>query len=176
MRKLAIIAAIFMTLSTFALPAYAMGGGMGGGMGGSGMMGNIGSGLLDWFQRWWNGHGYTNPPGQQGQQMEQLQQQHDEDSAYLKYQIQMKEKGLDALLRSPNPDLEKVRVLHKGIRELRAEAAQEQRRYEREAGRMNPGYSPGSNAGLNSYGSAGRRGSAGMGYGGQGMTGYGQGR
>ena len=174
MRKLAIIAAMFMTLSTFALPVYAMG--MGGGMGGSGMMGSIGSGLHDWFQRGRNGSGYNNPSGQQDQQMRQLEQQHNEDSAYLKYQIQMKEKELDALLQSPNPDVEKVRTLHKGIQELRAEAAQEQRNYERQAGRMNSGgYGSGDRSGGSSYGPAGGRGTGGMGYGG-GMMGYGQGR
>jgi Spy/CpxP family protein refolding chaperone len=166
MRKLAIIVAMFMAVSTFALPVYAMGGGMGGGMsggmGGSGMMGNFGSGLFDWFQKWRNGSQDTNPSGQQ---MEQLERQHDEDSAYLKYQIRMKEKELDALLNSPNPDLEKVRALHKGIQELRAEAAQEQRNYERQAGGMNPGYRPGTGNGWSSYGPPGRRGSAGMGYG-----------
>jgi hypothetical protein len=147
---------------------------MSGGMGGSGMMGNSGSGLLDWFQNWRNGSQYNHSPGQEGEQMDALDRQHNEDSVYLKYQIQMKEKQLDALLDSPKPDLEKVRHLRKGIGELRAEADQEQRNYELEAGKMNPGDRSGSTDGWSSYGSPGRSGSGGMGYGGGGM-GYGGG-
>ena len=92
MKKLAFIVAIFLTVSTFTLSAYAMGGGMSGGMGGGGMMGSFGSGILNWFQKWINGSAHPNPPGEQGRQMEQLDRQHNEDSAYLRYQIQMKEK------------------------------------------------------------------------------------
>ena len=185
MRKLAVIVGMFMIFSLFALPADAMGGGMGsgmsGGMGGSGMMDNFGSGLLDWFQKWRNGSAYTNPPGQERNQIQQQDQRHDEDSAYLNYQIRMKEKQLDALLASKDPDLGKVRVLNKDIRELRAEAEQEQRNYELKAGKMNPGYGSGNSDGSSSYGSAGRSGSAGMGYvgsmgSGGSMGGYGQGR
>jgi hypothetical protein len=95
----------------------------------------------------------------------------------LKYQIQRKEKQLDALLDSPKPDLEKVRHLRKGIGELRAEADQEQRNFELEAGKTNPGYRSGNSNSdrWSSHGSRGRSGSGGMGYGG-GMNGYGQGR
>jgi hypothetical protein len=82
--------------------------------------------------------------------MEELVQQHNEDSVYLKYQIQMKEKELDALLKSTDPDIEKVRALHRDIRELRAEADQEQRNYELEAGKMNPGYRSGNRNGWSS--------------------------
>jgi len=170
MRKLAIILGIVMVATTSALPAYTMGHGMGGGMGGgSGMTGNFGSRLFEWFQKWQNGSEYANPPVEQEKQMEQLDQQHYEDFAYLKYQIQMKEKELDALLKSTDPDLEKVRALRRDIRELRAEADQEQRNYEIEAGRTNPMYRSGNGDGWSSYGSAGRSGSGGMG-------GYGQGR
>jgi hypothetical protein len=174
MKRLALVSTVVIAAAAFAFPAYAMGGGMGGGMsgggmGGSGMMGNSGSGLLDWFQNWRNGSEYNHPPGQEREQMGALDQQHDEDSAYLKYQIQMKEKELDALLDSPKPDLEKVRHLRKGIRELRAEANQEQRNYELEAGKMNPGDRSGNSDGRSSYGSPGRSGTGGMGYGGRGM-------
>ena len=95
MTKSGFILGIFMSLSIFALPVYAMGGGMGGGMsggmGGGGMTGNPGSGLLDWFQQWRNGSGYARPSGENRNQMDQLEQRHHEDSAYLKYQIQMKD-------------------------------------------------------------------------------------
>ena len=140
------------------------------------MTGNFGSGILDWFQRGRNGSGYNNPSGQQGQDMVPLEQQHNEDSAYLKYQIRMKEKQLDALLNSNNPDLDKVRGLRRDIQELRAEADKEQRSYESQAGRMNPGvYGPGDLSGPDPYGSVRRQGSSGLGYGG-GMTGRGYGR
>ena len=183
MKNLGVVAVMFMTVSFFTFSAYAMGmgggmgGGMSGGMGGSGTMGNLGSGLLDWFQKWRNGNANTNQPGQERKQVEELDRQHNEDSAYLKYQIQMKEKQLDALLESPNPDIQKVRALRKDIRELRAVADQEQRNYEREAGRMNPGYRSDNSDRWSSQGSPGRSGSGGgmMGYGG-GMGGYGQGR
>jgi Spy/CpxP family protein refolding chaperone len=172
MKRLALVFTVVIAAAAFAFPAYAMGGGMGGGMsggmGGSGMMGNSGSGLLDWFQNWRNGSQYNHPPGQERKEIGELDQQHDEDSAYLKYQIQMKEKELDGLLDSPKPDLEKVRQLRKGIRELRAEADQEQRSYELETGKMNPGYRSGNSNGWSSYGSPGRSGSGGTGYGGGG--------
>ena len=178
MKKLAFIIVMFIAVSTFTFSAYAMGmgGGMSGGMGGSGMTGKIGSGLLEWFQKWRNGSANANPPGQERKQMGELDRQHNEDSAYLKYQIQMKEKQLDALLDSTNPDIDKIRALRKDIRELRAEADQEQRNYEREAGKTNPGYQqPGNNNGWGSYGSAGGMGSGGMMGNGQGMGGSGQG-
>jgi hypothetical protein len=70
--------------------------------------------------------------------------------------------------RTPAPCKE-VRHLRKGIGELRAEADQEQRKYELETGKMNPAYQPGNNDGRSSYGSPGRSGSRGMG-------GHGQGR
>jgi Spy/CpxP family protein refolding chaperone len=178
MKKLAFIAAIFLIFWTFTLSAYAMGGGMrggmgggmSGGMGGSGMRNNSVSSLLDWFQKLLNGNAYTNQPDEQ---IEQLKQQHYEDSTYLKYQIHMKEKELDALLKSTNPDLEKVRALHRDIRELRAEADQEQRNYERKAGKMNPGYRSGGSDSRDSHGSSGRRGRGNMGHGG-GMADYDQ--
>ena len=138
---------------------------MSGGMGGSGITGNIGSGFFDWFQKWRNGSQYANPSDQGRKQMEELDRRHKEDSVYLKYQIRMREKELDALLDSRNPDIQKARVLRKGIRELRAEAEQEQRNYELEAGRMNPGY-PSDNAdGWNSHGSPGGTATGGMVYG-----------
>lgn len=178
MSKWVIAGGLYLILSISVLPAYAMGGGMAGGMsggmGGSGMMDNFGSGLLEWFQKWRNGSGYSNPtPGQDRRQMQELDQRHDEDSVYLKYQIQMKEKQLDALLASKDPDLGKVRTLNKDIRELRAQAEQEQREYELEAGRMNRGYGPENAPGGGSYGPGGRSGSGRMGYRG-GMMGYGQ--
>jgi Spy/CpxP family protein refolding chaperone len=173
MKKLAVILGIVMVATTSAFPAYAMGHGMGGGMGGgSGVTGNFGSRLFEWFQKWQNGSGYTNPRGEQEKQMERLDQQHYEDSAYLKYQIQMKEKELDALLKSTDPDLEKVRALRRNIRELRAEADKEQRNYQAEAGELNRIYRPDNGDAWSSYGSAGRSGSGGMGRGG-GMGGYG---
>jgi hypothetical protein len=171
MRKLALILGMLMISGIFAVPAYAMGGGMGAG----GMMGNWGSGLLNWFQNWRNGSGYTNPPGVERKQMRELDQRHDEDSAYLKYQIQMKEKELDALLKSRDPDIEKVRALNRDIRELRTEADQEQRNYELESGRMSSGYQPDNRNGWSSYGLPGTSGSRRMGYGGQ-MGDYGSGR
>ena len=176
MRKLAVILGIVVVGTIPALPAYAMGHGMGGGMGGgSGMTGNFGSRLFEWFQEWQNGSGHTYPGAEQEKDMERLDQQHYEDAAYLKYQIQMKEKELDSLLKSSDPDLEKVRALRRDIRELRAEADQEQRNYEIEAGELNRMYRPGNGDGWSSYGSAGRSGSGGMGRGG-GMGGYGHGR
>jgi Spy/CpxP family protein refolding chaperone len=176
MKRLTMIFGIMVLAAVFAVPAYAMGGGMeggmGGGAGGGGMMNGWGSGLIDWFQKWRNGGDYTLPPVEEKNQMEELDQQHDEDSAYLKYQIRMKERQLDALLTSSDPDIQKVRALSKGIRELRDEADQEQRRYEADANKMNPGYRSENGNGWSSYtpsvGSAGR----GMGYAGQ-MRDYG---
>jgi Spy/CpxP family protein refolding chaperone len=172
MRNSTVILGILMMAVAFAIPAYAIGGGMDGG---GGMMGDQRSGLLDWFQNWRNGSEYTNSRGEQWKQMEDLDQQHNEDSAYLKYQIQMKEKELDALLNSTDPDIEKVRALHRDIRDLRAEADQEQRNYELEAARINSGYQSGNGDGWSSNGPGMGNGRRGMGYGGQ-MRNYGSGR
>jgi hypothetical protein len=178
MKGLSLILGIMMLTTVFAVPVYAMGGGMGGGMAGSmggGMTDNFGSGLLDWFQEWRNGDRYTNQRPQEGQQTDELDQQHYEDSTYLKYQIEMKEKELDALLNSKDPDIEKARTLNRDIRALRAEADREERNYELQAGRMNPGYQSGGRNGWASYGSSVGRGSRGMGNAG-GMGDYGSGR
>lgn len=169
MKRLVLLLTIMIAVTALAVPSYAMGGGMTGGMGGSGMMGNIGSGLFDWFKEWRNGSQYTDRVGQDRKDMEELNRQHNEDSAYLKYQIQMKEKQLDALLDSSDPDIQKARVLRKGIREMREEAEQEQHNYEVEAGRMNRGYQSGNTDGWNFPGSFRGSRSGGMGYGGRGM-------
>ena len=170
MKKFSLVFGIIMLASVTAVPIYAMGGGMAGGMGG-GMMDSFGSGLFDWFGKWRNGSGYTNPRSEEGKQTYELDQRHYEDSTYLKYQIEMKEKALDALLNSTDPDIEKARILNRDIRELRAEADQEQRNYELGSGKMNPGYryqSGGrSSWGWGSYGPPVGRSSHGMGYGGQ---------
>jgi hypothetical protein len=183
MNKLAIIAAIFLTVSTFSLSVYAMGGGMGGGMGGemsggrkgNGMGSNFGSDLLDWLQKWRNGSEYGHSPSQERKQMEELEQQHYEDSAYLKYQIQMKEKGLDAFLKSKDPDIEKIRAIRRDVRELRSLAEQEQRNYELEVGKMNPGYRSSNGDGQDSYESPSRPRKGAMVFGGA-MRGHGKGR
>ena len=135
------------------------------------MTGNPGSGLLDWFQQWRNGSGYARPSGENRNQMDQLEKRHQEDSAYLKYQIQMKEKELDSLLNETDPDLGKVRALRGDIRTLRAEADKEQHQYELEAGNVSNGYAPGNAESGSSYGPTGGSGGM-MGYGG-GMGSYG---
>jgi hypothetical protein len=140
---------------------------MGGGMGGGGMTGNWGSGLLDWFQKWRNGGEYTLPPREEKNRMEDLDQQHDEDSAYLTYQIKMKEKQLDYTLESRDPDTQKARALNKGIRELRDEADREQRTYELEAGKMSPGYRWSNRGGWSSFGPPRGCEDRGIGYAGQ---------
>ena len=170
MNKLAVILGIMVLSIGFAIPAYAMGGGMGGGGGGGmggGMMDNFGSGLLDWFQKWRTGSDYTHPPIDQRNEMEELEQRHSEDSAYLKYQITMKQKQLDAILNSSDPDIEKARAVNRDIRKLRAEADQEQRTYEFEADKMSQGYRSGNGSRWNPYGPSVGSGSRGMGYGGQ---------
>ena len=166
MKKFALILGITMAATAFTLPAYAMGGGMGGG----GMMGNRGSGLMDWFQKGQDRGEYTRGQDQRG--MTEMDRQHQEDSAYLNYQIQMKEKEMGALLESNGPDMEKVRGLHRDIRDLRQEAAQEQHRYQFQGGTMNPGYRPGDEDDRGAYGPPRSGGNRGMGYGGH-MGGYG---
>ena len=142
---------------------------------GGGMMNNFGSGLSDWFQKGRTGSEYPNPGVEERRRFEQLEQQHQEDSAYLKFQIEMKEKEMDALLKSTDPDIEKVRALNRDIRELRAAADQEKRDYELQTGGVNSGYRSGNWNDRSSYGSGGGSYGRGMGYGGQ-MGGYGSGR
>jgi hypothetical protein len=135
------------TFTTVSAHAGGMGGGgmAGGGIGGDGsmggrMMGNWGTGLENLLQNWQDRKENTISHNEQRKQMQELDQQHNEDSAYLTYQIQMKEKQLDALLESTGPDIEKIKALRKNIRELRLVVDQEQRQYERDAWGLNNDY------------------------------------
>jgi hypothetical protein len=149
MKISAIIFGIILISATTIIPAQAggMGGGIGGGMGGGmggGTMGNLGNALMNWFQKWQNERRDTASHNDQSKQIEELNKKHYEDSLNLKYQIQMKEKELESLLKSTNPDIEKLRAVNREIHELRSLAEQEQRNYELEMDRMTHGYRSGS--------------------------------
>jgi Spy/CpxP family protein refolding chaperone len=96
--------------------------------------------------------GYGNPPDRGREQMQELNQRFYEESANVKAQIQTKEKEMDVLLNSSNPDMGKVKTLHTEITGLRAKLAEEQRGYDLEAGRINSGYGSGDGSGWNSNG------------------------
>ncbi len=165
MRKLTGILGILMMAVAFAIPSYAMGGGMGGGgmggggMGGGGMMGNWGSGAMGQGSR-----EYSNPFDQGRERMQELDHKFYEESVNVKAQIQTKEKELDRLLNSPNPDIGEVKALHAEINDLRANLAEEQHNYDLEAARINSGYQSGNGDGWSSNGPAMGNGSPGMGY------------
>jgi Spy/CpxP family protein refolding chaperone len=164
---LALVLGTLMIATIFAIPANAMGGG---GMGGGGMMGSWGSGMMGQGSR-----EYSNPRDQGREQMQELDKRFYEEFANVKAQIQTKERELDTLLNSPNPDIGKVKTLHREITDLRAKLAEEQRNYDLEAARINSGYRSGNGDGWSSNGPGVGNGSRGMGYGGQ-MGDYGSGR
>jgi Spy/CpxP family protein refolding chaperone len=172
MRNLTVILEILMMAVAFAIPAYAMGGGMGGGgMGGGGMMGSWGSGTMGQ-----GGRGYGNQPDRGREQMQELDTRFYEESANVKAQIQTKETELDTLLNSPKPDIGEVKALHSEVNDLRAKLAEEQRNYDLEAARINSGHRSDNGDGWSSDGPGMGNGSrGGMGYGGQ-MGDYGSGR
>lgn len=143
MKKYVTIIGILILASISTFPVYAMGHGMGGG----GMMGSMGSGLMDWLQRFQNRGDYNGPADQERKQMEGL------------------ERKLESLLDATDPDIEKIRTVHGEIRGLRAKLIEKQRTYDPEARGPNSGYPSENRNGLSSYAPSERRDSRGMGYG-----------
>ncbi len=135
MKKLAVVLGTVMMTVAFALPVYAMGGGMGGG----GMMGNSGSGLWNGFQQWQNPGRYGYPPAETGRRSGVQGQRYYGKSRDLRNQIQSKENELDGLLNAANPDVNKIRNLHTEIRNLREKLAEEQQNSDVRTGNMGPG-------------------------------------
>jgi len=161
MKKYVTIIGILILASISTLPVYAMGHGMGGG----GMTGSLGSGLMDWLQRFQNRGDYNGPADQERKPMAGLNRKYDEESTPLKEQIQKKERELESLLDATDPDIEKIRTVHGEIRGLKAQLVEKQRTYDLQARGPNSGYPSENRNGLSSYAPSERRDSRGMGYG-----------
>lgn len=156
MKKLGMTLAIGVLMTSMAIPVFARGRGMGGHMGG---FWGEGSGSCGQYDR---GYGYQNP--EERTRQDQRDEAFYRDNAEIRNQIRSKSAELDALLNSPNPDLEKARSLQREISALQAKMDEKRLNYELETRRSAPG---------GSYGRGYDRG-YGRGYGP--MGGYGQGR
>ena len=161
MKKFVAIIGILFLLCVSTIPVYAMGHGMGGG----GMMGNWGSGLMDWLQRFQNWGDNSGPMDQERRQMEAFNRKYEEETAILKGQIQRKERELETLLNATDPDIEKIKTLHKEIRGLREKLAEKERTYHLRARGPNSEVPTENRNNCSSNVPSGRRGSRGMGYG-----------
>jgi zinc resistance-associated protein len=153
MKKLVITLAIGLLITSLAIPVFArgrgwgMGGHMGGFWGGGGGPGSCGQ-----YDR---GYGYQNPEERNPQ--DQRDEAFYRDTSEIRNQIRTKSAELDALLNSPNPDLEKARSLQKEISELQAKMDEKRLNHELEERKRNPearsgrGYGWGYGQGRNWY-------------------------
>ncbi len=120
-------------------PVLAMGHGMGGrGGGGSGMMGNWGESIKNWWQEWQNRRAYQNPAGEQRREREELEQKYRRETGEMTRAIGIKSAELDDLLNSPSPDMERVRTLRNEIKGLRAELEERRIKHDREIHEFDP--------------------------------------
>ena len=132
MKKM-IIAALSVALLFIAPGVWAgMGGGMGGGYGGGHMGGGMmGSGRQQGDRTYWNTDRY--------EREYRARQQYEEDTRSLRRDIDETQKALDRELDRSNPDVPKVKRLHKELGYLQDKLEYEQRRYDQfrqeEAGR-----------------------------------------
>ncbi len=149
MKKLGIILAIGVLIPTLAIPVFARGRGMGGHMGG---FWGGGPGSCGQYDR---GYGYQNP--EERSRQDQRDEAFYRDTAEIREQIRTKSAELDALLNSPNPDLEKARSLQNEISELQAKMDEKRLDQELEQRKRNPearsgrGYGWGYGQGRNWY-------------------------
>jgi zinc resistance-associated protein len=130
MKKLGIILAMGVLIPTLAIPVFARGRGMGGHMGG---FWGGGPGSCGQYDR---GYGYQNP--EERSRQDQRDEAFYRDTAEIREQIRTKSAELDALLNSPNPDLEKARSLQKEISELQAKMDEKRLNHELEERKRNP--------------------------------------
>jgi len=133
MKKLAIMVAIGLLMTSLAIPVFARGrgwGGMGGHMGGFGGRGPGSCGQYD------RGYDSQNPDARSPQ--DQRDEAFYRDTAEIQSQIRTKSAELDALLNSPNPDLGKARSLQNKISELQAKLDEKRLNYELEERKRNP--------------------------------------
>jgi Spy/CpxP family protein refolding chaperone len=118
MKKMIFIA---LSVALLSIPPGVWAGGMGG-MGG----GHMGGGMMGGDQRGdrqsWNSNRY--------QRNDDAQRQYDEDTHRLRRDIDEKQDALDRELDRSDPDLSKVKSLHRELSELRDDLDHEQRRFE----------------------------------------------
>jgi Spy/CpxP family protein refolding chaperone len=139
MKNLVMLLGLITVIALSAHPVLAIGHGMGGhGGGGSGMMGNWGESIKNWWQEWQNRRAYQDPAGEQSRQEEELEQKYQRETGELRKAIGTKSAELDALLNSPNPDMERVRTLHNEIEGLRAELEERRIGHGREMREFDP--------------------------------------
>ena len=133
MKNLVMVLGLITVVALSSHPVFAMGHGMGGhGGGGSGMMGDWGETLRNWWQEWQNRGAYENPPNHQRKQGEEWEQKYRRETAELRKAIEMKSRELDSILDSPNPDVERARTVHNEIKGLRAKLEERRIEHDRE--------------------------------------------
>jgi zinc resistance-associated protein len=160
MKKVGMISGLVLLAALVAYPVFAWGPGWGGGgpmMGyggyGAGPMMNYGGYGRGPGSCWGDGRGYGNPgygnpaygnPGygnltdEQEKQLDELNHKFFDETASLRNDIWQKTNELNALLDSPNPDVEKSKSLQKELSDLRAKMADKRLSYDLEARKIAP--------------------------------------
>ncbi len=128
MRPLTKTLAIALLIGALAVPVYAWAHDWGSG---HPMMG-------PWARGGYYERGYGNITEEQRSQLAALDRKFYAETANLRDEIRTKSDELNALLNSPNPDLEKAKALQKEIGDLRTALGAKRLSYELEARKINP--------------------------------------
>lgn len=143
MKKLITVVGILVLVGAVAIPVMAWGPGWGWG---HHMMGYWGSGPE-------YGRGdYGNLTAEQRSKLDTLERKFYEETRDLRDQIWTKSSDLDAVVNSPNPDLEKAKGLQGEISELRANLDEKSLNYELEARKIAPDQQLGYDRHMGTYG------------------------
>jgi len=132
MRRVTKMFVVALLIGALAVPVVAWSQGWGRG---HHMMGHWGSGLEYCYG---SERGYGDITKEQRSKLEELDQKFYSETANLKNEIRTKSAELNRLLRSPDPDPEKVRVLQSELSELRAKVDEKHLAYELEARKILP--------------------------------------
>jgi zinc resistance-associated protein len=155
MTKLTKTLGIVLLIGALAVPVYALAHDWGSG---HHMMGS-------WGRGGYYGRGYGNITEEQRSQLAQLDRKFYDETANLRDEIWTKSDELNALLNSPNPDLEKAKSLQKEIGDLRTALGAKRLNYALEARKINPDLRFGRAYGMGYYGRHMEGYGPGMGYG-----------
>ncbi|MEW6667942.1 MAG: Spy/CpxP family protein refolding chaperone [Thermodesulfobacteriota bacterium] len=129
MKRLMTVGAVILVVTALAMPALARGPGWGRGQGGYGP----GYGNCPGYGAW-----DQNLTDEQRAQIDALHKKFFDSTATLRSQVWAKQGELQAIMSSPNPDVEKAKALQKDLSNLRAQMAQERLSLQLEERKINP--------------------------------------
>ena len=132
MKKLITITGILVLTAIIAYPVFAWGPRWGGMHGGMGYWGH-GPGYC-----WRGPAAYGNLTPEQQTKLDKLQQDFYNETAKLRSELWAKQRELNALLSSPNPDDQRIRQLQAQINDLRDQLSQKRLDFELEARKIVP--------------------------------------